>query len=172
MLNGHLLFEQYIALYTSELTTVFQLVREYIPSVIEPSFGIGRIIYQLLEHSFYVREGDEARGVLKFPACVAPIKALVLPISHHEEFIPAIKEIVSGLRRYNITNRVDDSSSTIGKRYARNDELGTPFAVTVDFQTVQDKTVTLRERDSTKQIRETVMNEPTCCCHLHSLRIY
>jgi glycyl-tRNA synthetase len=53
-------------------------------------------------------------------------------------------------------NKTDDSAVTIGKRYARNDELGTPYAITVDFQTVIDSTVTLRERDSTKQIRETI----------------
>lgn len=59
-------------------------------------------------------------------------------------------------RKAGISSKVDDSGSSIGKRYARNDELGTPFAITVDFQTVQDGTVTLRERDSTKQIREKV----------------
>ncbi|KAJ3154890.1 Glycine--tRNA ligase 1, mitochondrial [Geranomyces michiganensis] len=140
-----------------EKKTIKSHVREYTPSVIEPSFGIGRILYQLLEHSYYRREGDdEARHVLRFPACVAPVKALVVPISHSDEFAPFIKEIVTGLRRSNIANKVDDSGSSIGKRYARNDELGTPFAVTVDFQTVQDGSVTLRERDSTRQIREKI----------------
>lgn len=57
------------------------------------------------------------------------------------------------LRTIGISSRVDSSSASIGKRYARNDELGTPFAITVDFQTVEDNTVTLRERDSTKQVR-------------------
>ncbi|KAJ3024282.1 Glycine--tRNA ligase 1, mitochondrial [Thoreauomyces humboldtii] len=144
-------------LLTIEKRTFKTFIREYVPNVIEPSFGIGRILYQLLEHSYYRREGDdEARYVLRFPACVAPIKALVLPISHSAEFSPFIKQIVTNLRRSNIANKVDDSSSSIGKRYARNDELGTPFALTVDFQTVQDQTVTLRERDSTKQIRQTI----------------
>ncbi|KAH9266297.1 hypothetical protein BASA83_010681 [Batrachochytrium salamandrivorans] len=101
-------------------------VREYTPSVIEPSFGIGRILYALLEHSYYVREGDEQRAVFKFPAAV------------------------------------DDSTGSIGRRYARNDELGTPFAITIDFQTVNDKTVTLRERDTTKQIRRVY---PCYCRH-------
>lgn len=57
------------------------------------------------------------------------------------------------LRRLGIANRVDDSSASIGKRYARNDELGTPFGVTVDFQSLKDNTFTLRERDSTSQVR-------------------
>ncbi|KAI8823554.1 uncharacterized protein EV422DRAFT_493603 [Fimicolochytrium jonesii] len=142
------------SLVTIEKKTIKSHIREYIPSVIEPSFGIGRILYQLLEHAYYRRESDdEARHVLRFPAAVAPIKALVLPISHSDEFTPYIKEIVTSLRRCNIANKVDDSASSIGKRYSRNDELGTPFAVTVDFQTVQDQTVTLRERDSMLQIR-------------------
>jgi glycyl-tRNA synthetase len=59
------------------------------------------------------------------------------------------------LRGHGISNKVDDSSQSIGRRYARNDELGTPFGITVDFQTVKDGTITLRERDSTKQIRAT-----------------
>ncbi|KAI9098701.1 hypothetical protein DFS34DRAFT_86393 [Phlyctochytrium arcticum] len=139
-----------------EKRTFKEHVREYVPNVIEPSFGIGRILYSLLEHSYYVRDGDEQRGVLKFPTCVAPTKALVLPISHNASFTPFVQEIVKSLRKRNISNRVDDSGSTIGKRYARNDELGTPLAITVDFQTVQDQTVTLRERDSTKQIREKI----------------
>ena len=68
---------------------------EYTPNVIEPSFGIGRILYALLEHSYYVREGDEQRAVFKFPAAVAPTKALVLPISNSAEFNPHIQKIGS-----------------------------------------------------------------------------
>lgn len=128
-------------------------VREFIPSVIEPSFGIGRIIYQLLEHSYYVREGDEQRAVFKFPPAVAPTKLLILPISNNSELAPFVKDIASKLRYANISNKVDDNSGSIGRRYARNDELGIPFAITVDFQTAKDQTVTLRDRDSTKQIR-------------------
>ncbi|KAJ3296407.1 Glycine--tRNA ligase 1, mitochondrial [Borealophlyctis nickersoniae] len=131
-------------------------IREYIPNVIEPSFGIGRILYQLLEHSYYVREGDEQRAVFKFPPVIAPNKVLVLPISSSNEFTPFIKTVVTALRRQAVPNKVDDSGTSIGRRYARNDELGTPFAVTVDFQTVKDQTITLRERDSCSQIRATI----------------
>lgn len=63
--------------------------------------------------------------------------------------------LASKLRSHGISNKVDDSSQSIGRRYARNDELGTPFGITVDFQTVKDNTITLRERDSTTQIRAT-----------------
>jgi len=131
-------------------------VREYTPNVIEPSFGIGRILYSLLEHVWWTRPEDEQRGILSFPVSVAPIKCLVLPLSNHTSFSPIVKEIALKLRKAGISNRVDDSSAAIGRRYARNDELGTPFGVTIDFQTVQDGTVTLRERDTTKQIRDNV----------------
>lgn len=131
-------------------------VLEYIPSVVEPSFGIGRIMYAVMEHSWWCRDGDENRHVLSFPPIVAPTKCLIVPLSNNESFTPYIRDVSRLLRKSGISNRVDDSGSSIGRRYARNDELGTPFGITVDFQTLQDGTVTLRERDSTKQIRESV----------------
>ncbi len=70
------------------------------------------------------------------------------------------------LRQLGISNRVDDSSATIGKRYSRNDELGTPLGITVDFQSVKDNTFTLRDRDSTKQVRS---DEDTICAAIKSL---
>ncbi|KAK4143676.1 uncharacterized protein C8A04DRAFT_12195 [Dichotomopilus funicola] len=130
--------------------------REYTPNVIEPSFGIGRILYSLMEHNYWTRAsdgGDEARGVLSFPPAVAPTKVLIVPLSSHKDFPPAVRKLSQKLRSAGLSSRVDDSSASIGKRYSRNDELGTPFGVTVDFQTVQDGTITLRERDSTRQVR-------------------
>ena len=128
-------------------------VLEYIPAVIEPSFGIGRIIYSLLEHCFWARDGDEQRVVLSIPACIAPMKCLVAPLSPNDAFKPLCQSLVKSLRRRNISCQTDESSTSIGKRYARNDEVGVPFAVTVDFQSLKDGTVTVRERDSTEQIR-------------------
>jgi glycyl-tRNA synthetase len=131
--------------------------REYTPNVIEPSFGIGRILYSLIEHNFWVRnsDGDEARGVLSFPPSVAPTKVLLVPLSSSPQFKPLLKTLSQRLRSQGISNRIDDSSASIGKRYSRNDELGTPFGVTIDFQTVQDGSITLRDRDSTTQVRAT-----------------
>ncbi|KAI8898369.1 hypothetical protein BC833DRAFT_590108 [Globomyces pollinis-pini] len=146
-------------------------VIEYTPNVIEPSFGIGRILYSLLEHSYYVREGDEQRAVFKFPPLIAPTKALVVPLSNNSEFQPFVKEVVSKLRRANISNKVDNSSGSIGRRYARNDEVGTPFGITVDFQTVADKTVTVRERDTTKQIRASMDDAVTAVSDLVDGRV-
>ncbi|POS87162.1 glycyl-tRNA synthetase, partial [Erysiphe pulchra] len=130
--------------------------REYTPNVIEPSFGIGRILYALLEHNYWTRGdegGDEARHVLSFPPIVAPTKVLIVPLSSHISFKPLIKQISSELRVLGVSSRIDDSSASIGKRYSRNDELGTPLGITIDFQSVKDQTFTLRDRDSTKQVR-------------------
>ncbi|KAI8368288.1 glycyl-tRNA synthetase [Radiomyces spectabilis] len=137
---------------------VTEYVREYTPNVIEPSFGIGRILYSLLEHSWWVREGDEARNVLSFPAVVAPFKCCLLPLSGNAAFEPFVKKFSRQLRQNGISTRTDDSKTSIGRRYARNDELGIPYAITIDFQTVEDGTVTLRERDSTEQIRDSFEN--------------
>ncbi|KAM0465285.1 hypothetical protein ACHAPV_002286 [Trichoderma viride] len=130
--------------------------REYTPNVIEPSFGIGRILYSLIEHNFWTRGsdgGDEARGVLSFPPTVAPTKVLLVPLSSNPQFKPTVKKLSQKLRSLGVSSRVDDSSASIGKRYSRNDELGTPLGITVDFQTLQDGTITLRDRDSTTQVR-------------------
>ncbi|KAJ5643035.1 uncharacterized protein N7484_005542 [Penicillium longicatenatum] len=140
-------------LITIEKRTRVDNVREYTPNVIEPSFGIGRIMYSMIEHVYWSREGDEARGVLSFPPAIAPTKVLLVPLSTNPAFKPLTQRLTSKLRRLGVSNRVDDSSASIGKRYARNDELGTPFGITVDFQSVKDNTFTLRDRDSTKQVR-------------------
>jgi glycyl-tRNA synthetase len=86
---------------------------------------------------------------------VAPIKVLLVPLSSKDEFKPTLKKLSQRLRTMGIASRIDDSSASIGKRYSRNDELGTPFGVTLDFQTLKDSTITLRERDSTRQVRAT-----------------
>ncbi|ATY60546.1 glycyl-tRNA synthetase 1 [Cordyceps militaris] len=155
--------------------------REFTPNVIEPSFGIGRILYSLIEHNFWTRGSDgsdEARGVsdyyqatcyspvaendiftnmqfqvLSFPPPVAPTKVLLVPLSSNTQFKPEVRKLSQRLRAMGISSRVDDSSASIGKRYSRNDELGTPLGITVDFQTLQDQTITLRDRDSTTQVR-------------------
>ncbi|PFH51580.1 hypothetical protein AMATHDRAFT_142167 [Amanita thiersii Skay4041] len=141
---------------TSELVTIErktfkQSIREFTPNVIEPSFGLGRILYALLEHSYWSRENDIERGVLSLPPVVAPTKVLIVPLSAREEFDPLVQEVSTKLRRAGVFSRVDDSNTSIGKRYSRNDELGTPFGVTLDFASVQNRTMTLRERDTMDQ---------------------
>ncbi|KAM0755670.1 putative glycine--tRNA ligase GRS1 [Meredithblackwellia eburnea MCA 4105] len=135
-----------------QLTTFRESVREFTPNVIEPSFGIGRILYSLLEHSYWAREDDVNRGVLSLPPVVAPIKVLIVPLSNNSDFRPLVKEISQKLRSAGLASRVDDSSASIGKRYSRNDELGTPFGVTLDFASIKNGTMTLRERDTMFQV--------------------
>lgn len=113
--------------------TLTSTVREFVPNVIEPSFGIGRILYSLLEHSYWNRADDVNRAVLSLPPTVAPIKCLIVPLSSNAEFKPLVTKVSGKLRALGIASRVDDSNASIGKRYARNDELGTPFGVTLDF---------------------------------------
>ena len=84
---------------------------------------------------------------------MAPTKVLLVPLSSNESFKPLLKHMSHKLRILGVSSRVDDSSASIGKRYSRNDELGTPLGITIDFQTVKDSTFTLRDRDSTKQVR-------------------
>ena len=127
-------------------------VRSFIPNVIEPSFGVGRIMTALLEHSFYLRS-DGLRRVLRLKPFIAPFQVVVLRL--FAKLVP--EEIQTNirheLRRARISSICDDSAVTIGKRYARTDEIGIPFAITLDGDTVKDGSVTLRERDSTRQIR-------------------
>jgi glycyl-tRNA synthetase len=143
---------------TSEMLTYTKnkkMVHEikFTPSVIEPSFGIGRILYSLLEHSFYQRDFDEQRCVMKFKPEVAPQKCAVLPISSCPELNEVVDAIAADLMDSDLSTRVDKSSAALGRRYARSDEVGVPFAVTVDFETLVDGSVTVRERDSTVQVR-------------------
>ena len=126
---------------------------KFTPSVIEPSFGMGRILYSLLEHSFYQRDMDEQRCVMRFNPRVAPQKCAVLPISSGPEFNVVVDEIAASLMDYDLATRVDKSTAALGRRYARSDEIGVPFAITVDFDTLSDDSVTIRERDSMVQIR-------------------
>ncbi|XP_050663556.1 glycine--tRNA ligase [Leptidea sinapis] len=129
-------------------------VEEIIPSVIEPSFGIGRILYCILEHNFKMREGDEQRTYFSLPATVAPMKCAVLPLSGNAEFQPFVRKLSEELTNEDVSHKVDDSSGSIGRRYARTDELGVPYAITVDFDSLNEpNTVTLRERDGMGQVR-------------------
>lgn len=126
---------------------------KFTPSVIEPSFGMGRILYSLLEHSFYQRDTEDKRCVMRFRPEVAPHKCAVLPISSSAEMNAVVDEIASELMDSDLSTRVDKSTASLGRRYARSDEIGVPFAVTIDFDTLKDGSVTLRERDSCVQIR-------------------
>jgi glycyl-tRNA synthetase len=125
----------------------------FTPHVIEPSYGIDRILYAILEHSYFemVKEG-EPYTVLKLRPAMAPIQAGVFPLTGKDELVVVAEDIERRLRDAGITTYLDPSDS-IGRRYARMDEVGTPFCITVDFDGLKDGTVTIRDRDSTRQIR-------------------
>jgi len=154
-----------------------------IPHVIEPSYGIDRIFYGVMEHAFdeenvaqkateagfkgaeeagkeseAVKDENEAEGeeearlVMHFSSAVAPVQVAVLPLLTRKELSDPAKEIVVKLRKKTLLVNYDDSG-TIGRRYRRNDEIGTPYSVTVDYDTLEDGTVTIRDRDSMRQVR-------------------
>ncbi|KAI5092109.1 glycine--tRNA ligase, partial [Silurus meridionalis] len=137
-------------------------VEDITPNVIEPSFGIGRIMYCIFEHTFHIREGDEQRTYFCFPAVVAPYKCSVLPLSQNQEFIPFVRELSEAMTKFGVSHKVDDSSGSIGRRYARTDEIGVAFGITIDFDTVNKTphTATLRDRDTMRQIRAEVRELP------------
>ena len=133
----------------------------FLPHVIEPTFGIDRTVMAVLLSAYTEDEmGNEKRTVLKLPYSLAPIKVAVFPLLKNKlELVEKAKDIFSTLRK-TIPAIAFDDNGNIGKRYRRQDEIGTPFCVTVDFQTLEDNTVTVRERDSGKQERISVDELP------------
>ena len=129
----------------------------YTPYVIEPSFGLTRSMMAFLVDAYTEDEAPNAKGgvdkrtVLKLDPRLAPIKVAVLPLSKSEDLVPRAEKLAETLRRH--WNVEMDVTQAIGRRYRRQDEIGTPFCVTVDFETAEDQSVTIRERDSMAQER-------------------
>jgi glycyl-tRNA synthetase len=124
----------------------------YRPYVVEPSAGVDRAVLALLCDAYDEDIADgEQRVILRFHPRMAPVKVAVLPLSKKEPLVKLAREIYDQLRPCWVT-QYDDTQS-IGRRYRRQDEIGTPFCVTVDFQSLEDNQVTVRERDSMVQIR-------------------
>ena len=132
--------------------------KEYYPHVIEPTFGVERSVLAAMcsayteEQAPTSEEGEaDIRVVMKFPKWLAPVKAAVLPLSKKEELSSVARKIADNLR-LEMTTEYDETQS-IGKRYRRQDEIGTPYCITVDFETLNDNAVTVRDRDTMKQER-------------------
>jgi len=124
----------------------------YVPYVIEPSAGVDRSLLAFLVDAYDEDiAAGETRVVLRLHRELAPIKVAVLPLSRNEKLAPLAREVYAELRRHFVT-QYDDAQS-IGRRYRRQDEVGTPFCVTVDFKSLEDNQITIRERDSLAQIR-------------------
>jgi glycyl-tRNA synthetase len=127
------------------------------PYVIEPAAGLTRSVLAFLLDAYDMDEapntkgGVDKRSVLRFDVRLAPVKVAVLPLSRHSDLSPKARDLAARLRsRWNVEF---DDAGAIGRRYRRQDEIGTPYCVTVDFDTLDDDAVTVRERDSMRQDR-------------------
>jgi len=136
-----------------ELTYFDEETKEHIvPCVVEPSVGVERPVLAFLCDAYDEEpDKDDIRVVLRFHPDLAPIKVAVLPLSRRKPLVEMAKDAYAGLRKC-WTVMYDDAQS-VGRRYRRQDEIGTPFCVTIDFQSLEDNQVTIRERDSMNQIR-------------------
>jgi glycyl-tRNA synthetase len=124
----------------------------YLPHVVEPSAGVDRSMLTLMIDAYHEEEvRGEQRVVLRFHPSMAPIEVAVLPLSRKEPLTALAMKVEHELRPY-FRTEYDDTQS-IGKRYRRQDEIGTPFAVTIDFETVNDQAATIRSRDEMTQVR-------------------
>ena len=130
----------------------------FIPHVIEPTFGVDRNFLAVLSNAYTEDEVEgEKRTYLKLPAHLAPVKVAVFPLLKNKpELVAKAKEVHKMLRKEIHGEVMFDDNGNIGKRYRRQDEIGTPYCVTIDFQTLEDDTVTVRHRDTTDQTRQKI----------------
>lgn len=126
-----------------------EMGRRFVPHVVEPSFGIDRLVYIALEYAYRKRED---RTLLKLPRELAPVQVGLYPLVTKDGLARRAKQLHRILMKEGFTVEYDEAGS-IGRRYARADEAGTPLCITVDYQTLEDKTVTVRDRDSWQQVR-------------------
>ena len=137
--------------------------KSYVPHVIETSIGVDRMVLALLSASYTEEEiGDkgktEKRVVLKLPLQLAPIKAAILPLVR-KDGLPEVGRKVFDILKYRF-NVMYEEKDSIGKRYRRQDAIGTPYCITIDHQTLKDNTVTLRHRDTMEQTRVKIHRLP------------
>lgn len=153
--------------YSGEDLSYFDQVtgERYVPYVIEPSFGLTRAMMAFLCDAYHEDEAPNAKGgvdkrtVLRLDRRLAPVKVAVLPLSKKDTLLPTAEAIAADLRK--LWNIDYDTAGAIGRRYRRQDEIGTPFCVTVDFDSLEDRSVTVRERDTMAQERVAIDELPT-----------
>ncbi len=138
-----------------DLTYFDETTRErFTPNVIESSVGLSRMLFAVLLDAYTEEKvGDETRIVLKFAPAIAPVKIAVLPLSKKPDLSALSDKVYTQLVRSTGYNIEYDDTQSIGKRYRRQDEIGTPYCVTIDFESLNDGCVTVRERDSMDQTR-------------------
>ena len=130
------------------------------PHVIEPSYGIDRMCYAVLEQSYDEEMVDgEERRVLRLSPLVAPVQVAVFPLMNRDGLDTIADQLTHRLHEHHILAEYDDSGA-IGRRYRRQDEIGTPFCITIDYDTKEDQTVTIRERDTMTQVRVPIDRVP------------
>jgi glycyl-tRNA synthetase len=136
-----------------DLSYFDDIIRErYIPHVVEPSAGVDRTMLTLMIDAYHEEQvRDEQRVVLRFHPSIAPVQVAILPLSRKEPLTSRSTRVEHELRPF-FRTEYDDTQS-IGKRYRRQDEIGTPFAVTIDFETENDQAATIRSRDEMTQVR-------------------
>jgi glycyl-tRNA synthetase len=135
---------------------VFREGRRFIPHVVEPSFGSDRLVYIAVEYALKTKGN---RTVLSFPRDIAPVQIGVYPLVSKDGLPEKAKQVYQLLVKEGFLTEYDESGS-IGRRYARADEVGTPLGVTIDYQTLKDDTVTIRDRDTWKQVRNEIGKLP------------
>ncbi len=142
--------EEFFSVEEKEVTVAGEKI---VPHVVEPSYGIDRIMYAVLEHNLEIEKKDEEEyRVLHIPPHIAPITTGVFPLVARDGLDTIARKIDTALRKHGIKTYYDESGS-IGRRYARMDEIGTPWCVTVDYETPETGDVTVRERDTRQQTR-------------------
>ncbi len=133
---------------------------EIVPHVIEPSYGIDRMCYAVLEQAYDEDIADgESRIVMRLSPNIAPVQVAVFPLMNRDGLDTLAKDIITSFHAQGILAEYDDSGA-IGRRYRRQDEIGTPFAITVDYESKENNTVTLRSRDTMKQVRIAITDLP------------
>ena len=149
--RGNYDLSQHEALSKKDMKVFVEGKGKVLPEVVaEPSFGVGRAFLAILNESYF-EDNEKGNIVLKLDPKISPVKVSILPIVKGKEYEDLSKKILNELRnRWNVSY---DKSGSIGRRYSRNDEIGTPYCVTVDEESLKSETVTIRNRDDKKQIR-------------------
>jgi glycyl-tRNA synthetase len=157
--KGYFLLDKYRIL--PEQVQIFQEKiiergKRFVPHVVEPSFGSDRLVYVALEYAYHIKDG---RVVLAFPRDVAPVQVGVYPLMGKDGLPEKAKQIHRTLQDEGFMVEYDEAGS-IGRRYARADETGVPLGITIDYDTLKDNEVTIRDRDSWNQVKTKVDDLP------------
>jgi glycyl-tRNA synthetase len=153
--------EDFMCVITKDMVRIQELIEkveyeEYYPHTIESSFGIDRLLYSVFEHNFWERVEDSGRIVLSLPYTITPYNIAIFSLHNKKPMVDILEKINLMFKKNGYRCYLDNSNTVIGKRYARLDEIGVRYAITVDPGTLGDNKVTIRDRDSMKQMRVSI----------------